>query len=150
MPENAFAALALDVDAPRRMPLLHPISRMPLVDTAGRPGWIEIFSADSAVARAHGAAMADARMKAPAGRASAAALDGAQVQFLAALTASWHLVTPDGAALDVPCDAARAAMLYAEPGCTWIREQVDAFAGTRANYLPAAWQPAAASNESAP
>lgn len=61
-------------------------------------------------------------------------LDADAIELLAAATQAWRNVVVDGKPLT--CSEAAARTLYADPRFPWIREQVDAAIGDRANFLP--------------
>lgn len=136
---SKFAALSLEVEKPGRMIIRHPGTQAPLVDGEGREGWIEVFSSDSDVANRQRRAVQNRRMddfrnkRRP--TVEEAEADG--LDLLAAITAGWYLVGPDGAVLDVPFSRDAARELYASAGTAWLRDQVDIFAGDRANFVKA-------------
>lgn len=132
---SKFAALAVKADAPSRMTILHPATGEPLLDAEGNPAWIDIHSTDSPVALRHQRAAQNRRLQSRARKVTAEDLEAEGIDLLAALTAGWRLLGLDGAPLDIPCNRQNAAELYAEPSAAWIREQVNAFAADRGNFL---------------
>lgn len=132
---SKFAALAVQADAPARMTILHPVTGEPLVDADGSPAWIDVHSADSAAAQKHHRAVQNRRLQSRARKITAEELEAEGIDLLAALTAGWRLLGLDGTPLDIPCNRQNAAELYAEPSAAWIREQVNAFAADRGNFL---------------
>ena len=135
---SKFAGLALAVDAPARMTILHPVTRQPLRDSAGEEAWIDLLSADSAAARAHDRATIDAQIRAAGRRRSSEQMDAELTEKLAKLTTGWRLLTLDGDALDVPFSIADARTLYALPELMWLRGQVAEFVADLGNFRPAA------------
>ena len=130
-----FAALAVQADAPSRMPILHPATGEPVLCAAGEPAWIDLHSTDSPAALRHQRAAQNRRLQSRARKITAEELEAEGIDLLAVLTAAWRLVGLDGAVLDIPCTRANAAELYAEPAAAWIREQVNTFAADRGNFL---------------
>ena len=135
---SKFAGLALAVDAPARMTILHPVTRQPLRDSAGEEAWIDLLSADSAAARAHDRAITDALIRAGARRRSAEQMDAELTDKLAKLTTGWRLLTLDGEPIDVPFSVASAREMYALPELAWLRGQVMQFVDDLGNFRPAA------------
>lgn len=128
-----FDGLALAVDRPRTCALVNPITRQPLRDGDGNEAFISLYSVDAEPARQHRLEASRRRLNTR-GTVSPEELEADSVALLAALTAGWHLVALDGSPIDVPFSAEAARELYAEPSLAWIREQVDAFASSRANF----------------
>lgn len=58
-----FGTLALPTDRSARLMLIHPVTRAPLTDEAGEPGWIELYSWQSEQAQAHRLARDNAQRK---------------------------------------------------------------------------------------
>lgn len=131
-----FAGLEIAVDKPGRLILSHPITRQPLRDPDGKEAWIELFSADSDIARKHQQAIQRRRLAQRGNRLriTPEELEAEAVDLLAALTAGWYLVSLNGEPLNVPFSVENARELYAVPAMTWVREQVDEFAADRGNY----------------
>lgn len=130
-----FDGLGLDVEQPRRMILVHPVTRLPLRGADGAEGWIDLHSSDSAVARRHNREVQKRRLNMRGrGSISPEELEAEAVDLLAALTAGWGLVTLAGEPLDVPFTPENARELYAAPALAWVREQADEFAANRANF----------------
>lgn len=128
--------MALPVDKPARMTILHPIANEPMADTAGGPAYIDLYSADSDRARSYNRKVSQRRLDMR-GRAviTAASLESENYGLLAELTAGWHLVGLDGEKMDLPFTTQNARDLYTDAGMSWLREQIDAFAGARGNFL---------------
>lgn len=131
-----FAGLEIAIDKPGRLILSHPITRQPLRDPDGKEAWIELFSADSDIARKHQQAIQRRRLAQRGNRLriTPEELEAEAVDLLAALTAGWYLVSLNGEPLNVPFSVENARELYAVPAMTWVREQVDEFAADRGNY----------------
>lgn len=135
---SKFSGLALAVEKPQRMPLLHPTTNEPLKDDKGREAYIDLYSSDSDVARKQERAISRRRLNVR-GRTkvSPEEIESASLDMLVAITAGWHLVDLAGKAIDVQFNASNARELYEEAELSWVRDQVDQFAGDRANFLPA-------------
>ena len=138
---SKFAAMALPVEKPGRLVLLHPSTHQPLVDANGEGAYLDLYSTDSEPAQRHARGVTKRRLalqQASQGRAvrlSAEEIEAERIEILVALTAGWRLVGLDGTHLDVPFSQADARSLYAD--MLWVRDQAEAFVGDRANFLPA-------------
>jgi hypothetical protein len=141
---SKFDKLAIGVDTPARLFLNHPITLKPLVDKDGNPAWIDLLSNESTSAQRHERVVTDHRLDARSRgkKISAAEIEADNVDRVVVLTVAWSLVWLDGTpAVDAPFTAENAREIYGLPGLQWIREQVEAWVGTRANF----WRPAATS-----
>jgi hypothetical protein len=135
---SKFAGLALDVDKPARLVILHPITRQPLSDKDGKAAHIDVYSNDSEPARVHARAVSRRRLAMrDRGKITPEELEADGVGLLAVLTAGWHLVSLNGEVIDVAFSVENARELYSEPSMAWLREQVDAFATDRSNFSKA-------------
>jgi len=129
-------ALAIDVSAAAPVTLLHPKTRQPIRDEAGKEAFISVVSLDSPeVQRVQKVAM-NKRLKMR-GRVTLTAdeLEAERAETLVAATKAWHLVTTDGKALDVPMTDAAARTIYTDPRFAWIKEQVSEALDDRATFL---------------
>jgi hypothetical protein len=132
---SKFAALALEVDAPARMVIKHPISGLPIRDADGNEAWIDLYSSDSEAARKAQRTITNGRLAMRNRNAiDAKRLETEGTEMLADLTAGWNLLSLDGQKIDVPFSRANAIELYSERSLAWVREQADAFVGDRANF----------------
>lgn len=135
---SKFAGLALEVEKPSRMVIVHPATRQPLRDGDGSEAYIDLFSGDSEQARRHQRAVQRRRLAVRGrGKITPEELEAEGVELLAAITAGWRLVALDGSALDVEFSVTNARELYAEPAMQWLRDQVDEFASDRGNFSKA-------------
>lgn len=135
---SKFAGMALEVDKPSRMVIVHPVSRQPLRDNEGKEAFIELHSGDSDVARKHHRAVQRRRLAMRGrGKITPEELEAEHVEFLSALTVGWYLVDLSGAPIAVPFSPENARDLYAEAALSWVREQVDEFTGDRGNFSKA-------------
>lgn len=135
---SKFGALALEVETPGRMIIVHPVSRQPLRDLEGREAFIELYSSDSEVARNHIRAVSRRRLALRGrGKVTPEELEAEQVELLAVLTNSWYLLGLDGEVIGVDFTTENARELYSDPSVAWLREQVDEFAADRANFSKA-------------
>ncbi len=133
---SKFAALEMAVERPARLTIVDPVSRQPLRDkTTGTEAYIDLYSADSAVAVKHQRAVQRRRL-AMRGRMKIQPeeLEADAIELLAALTAGWKLVSFDGSDLGVEFSQENARELYASPGMAWLRDQVDEFVADRGNF----------------
>lgn len=143
---SKFAALELAVDKPARMTVMHPVTGAPLCARGadGKPdpkneAYVDVYSADSEIARAHHRRFGQRRLDALARKRRAAVqrveeLEEADIELLVELTAGWKLIGLDGAPLDVPFTKENARELYSTPAMAWLRAQVDEFAAERGNF----------------
>lgn len=129
-------ALALDVSAPVSVTLLHPKTRQPLRDENGKEATISVVSLDSPdVQRVQKAAL-NKRLKMR-GRVTLTAdeLEAERTETMVVATKSWHLVSLEGKALDVPLTAENARVVYSDARFAWIKEQVNEALDDRATFL---------------
>lgn len=136
---SKFDALALAVDRPSRMIILHPATRQPLRNGTGEEGWIDLLSDDSQAAQAYDDRLSDNRLQNRqliGSLPTAGELRQAAIGRLAALTTGWHLVGLDSSTIDIPFNPANAIELYGHHELAWLREQVAAHIGRRANFTP--------------
>ena len=134
---SKFAALALNPAG--RMLIVHPVTKKPLVDRGGQQAYIDLHSADSEAARKWRHALTNKRLDAKVARMpSAEETEAEAFSFLAAMTTGWYLLDTEGQPIDVPFTADNAAELYRE--VPWLRDQVDAYLGDRANFWKASSQ----------
>lgn len=140
---SKFAGLAIEVERPSRMIIRHPATGRPLVakDDPDCVAYIDVFSADSEVARSHHRKHGQERMDALArhGKISRQIeeIEASDTDLLAALTAGWNLLNLNGEKLPVEYSKDNARELYREPAMAWLREQVDRFSAERGNFLKA-------------
>jgi hypothetical protein len=150
---SKFKGLGVPVEKPARMYIMHPVTNEPVVDKSNAPAYVDVYSADSDRARACNRKVTQKRLDMRGRNAvSAVALENDGYGLLAELTAGWHLVDINtGEPIDVPCTTQNARELYSEPEMSWLREQVDVFAGARGNFLkPSANSSATMQSESLP
>jgi hypothetical protein len=138
---SKFAGLALEVEKPSRMTIMHPLTNAPLRDKDGQEAWIELYSSDSDPARKHQRS-AQRRRLASAGRrgrvkVTPEEMEADGIDMLVAITAGWNLLDLSGKPLKVEFNQDNARELYAEPGMSWLVEQIDTFASERENFSKA-------------
>lgn len=132
---SKFAALELETDKPGRMIIVHPVSRQPLRDAEGKEAYIDLYSADSEVARKHHRTVQRRRLAMRGrGKLTPEELDAENVELLAALTTGWYLLDLAGNVIDVPSNAENAREIYGNSKIAWLREQVDEYAVDRGNF----------------
>lgn len=134
MLDERFAGLGVAVDTPARMEIIHPATRMPLLDRDGVPAWIDLLSLDSSKARELQRATIDQQVRSGPGRMTAAQIDHARTERLAKLTVDWHLVTLEGQPIAIPCTEEAARALYAAPELSWLAVAVADFVADLGNY----------------
>lgn len=132
---SKFDNLALEVDKPARMQIIHPFTGQPLRTADGTEAYVDVYSGDSVIARKHIRKIQQRAINSR-GRArmNPEQAEADSVELLAELSAGWFLVGFDGVVIDVPFNSENARELYAERSMAWIRDQVDAFSGERANF----------------
>lgn len=114
------------------MEVLHPTEGTVLKDEAGKPITITLIGQDSEKVKKRQRVEMNKRLKN--GRRqtmTAEELEEQGLQLLAFCTLSWSGIKLDGQDLD--CNAANAVIVYQR--LPWLKEQVDAFVGDRANFL---------------
>ena len=134
-----FDKLALAVDEPEKMIIVHPHTRQPLRHKeSGEEGYIELYSSDSDIARKHSRNIQRRRLNMRGrGKLTPEEIEAEATSLLVALTVSWNLVGLDGDPLDVPFTQENARELYSEHVMAWLREQVDEFTADRSNFSQA-------------
>lgn len=141
---SKFAALAVAVDRPARMTILHPTTGQPIyvLGANGKPtaefAWIDVYSTDSDIFRAHERAASNRRMRSRARRLTAEDIEAETVETYVVLTAGWRLVGLNGVPSDVPFTPENARELYGANELAFIRRQVDAFSADLGNFPAAA------------
>lgn len=116
------------------MELLHPVSKAPLKQADGTPITITLAGTDSDRFRKAEREKANRRLNATTRKpldVDTFKADG--IDLLVACTITWSGIKVAGELLD--CTPANAARVYKE--FPWIKEQVDAFAAERSNFLKA-------------
>ena len=127
--------LELEVDKPSRMVILNPRDNMPMKDKDGKEAYVDVYSSDSDIGRKFTREITTARLRTRNPNAlTGDKLEGEKVDLLAALTAGWHLVNFVGDPIDMECTRENARKLYSNNKMQWLADQVDSFAGTRANF----------------
>jgi hypothetical protein len=132
---SKFAGLELEIEAPFRLILVHPVTRQPLRDTEGNPAYIDHYSADSEIARKHQREVQRRRLQSR-GRMKITPeeLEAEAIEILAALTVGWHLVGLKGQVITTEFTRENARDLYGDPTIAWLREQIDESTADRANF----------------
>ncbi|MEP9389660.1 hypothetical protein [Mesorhizobium sp. KR9-304] len=134
---SKFSGLALAVEKPQRMVILHPVTKQPLRDAEGNEAYLDLFSGDSDVARKHDRTVVKSRLSGGGRKVTAEEVEAATPDRLAALTAGWRLIDLAGQPIDVSFSRDNARELYADPAMTWLRESAIIFTEDRGNFLPA-------------
>ena len=127
-----FSALKLATEVARKMEIGHPVTGMPMRTVEGEVAFIELFSADSSIAKKFDREMLDRRLGRKV-KVTAAELEEENLIRAAKLTKSWMLLSPDSMeVLEVECSEASAIELYRD--CEWLLEQVLDFSRGRGNF----------------
>lgn len=135
---SKFSALAIEIEKPGRMVVVHPVSRQPLRDADGKEAFIELYSSDSEIARKHQRTVTRRRLAMRGrGKLTPEELEAEAIELLCALTTGWYLLDFHGAVIDVPFNQENARELYADSAVSWMREQVDEYAADRGNFSKA-------------
>lgn len=137
---SKFDALELDVDAPSRMTIVHPITKQPLRDANGNEAYIDLRSPDSEEARKYERKLTNERLalarKSRFSAITAEQLEAEQVGRLANLTVGWRLLALDGSPLDIEFSSSNARELYENRHMAWLRSQVEAHLDDTTNFMP--------------
>jgi hypothetical protein len=129
---SKFAAFEIEVDQPSRLTLLDK-ARQPYRGDNGRAAYIELYSADSDIARKHRRAVTRKRLAMRGrGKLTPEELEAEDVDLFVALTSNWDLVITD-----VEFSQENARELYTNTHVPHIREQVDEFVNDRSNFSKA-------------
>lgn len=126
---SPFAGMALAVDTPQRLHLIHPVTREPL------DAWLDLLSYDGQASQRHRAER-DERVRRLRRELTAEEAADDLAGHVAALTAGWRLRTLDGGELDVPCTPENARLLYGDRALSWVRLQALEFLADRGNWKP--------------
>jgi len=121
--------------AAERMELTNPATDEVLRGDDGEPIWIELYGSDSDIFRSAVRAYGNKKLQKQSKKQTLEEIEETAAKILAQATKGWSgNFTVNGEA--VPCSPKAAEKLYIE--YTWIREQVDAFANERSNFLKSA------------
>jgi hypothetical protein len=134
---SKFSGLALAVEKPQRMTILHPVTKKPLKDAKGNEAYLDLFSSDSDLARKHDRTVVKNRLSGGGRKITPEEIEAATPDRLAALTAGWRLVDLTGLPIDVAFSHDNAKELFSDPAMTWLRESALIFTEDRGNFLPA-------------
>ena len=129
-------ALAVDVSNAVPITILHPKTRQPLRDAAGKEAFISVVSLDSPEVQKVQKAALNKRLKMR-GRVTMTAdeLEAERAEALFAATKDWYLVGLDGSPLDAPLNDTTARTIYSDLRFSWIKEQVSEALDDRATFL---------------
>lgn len=133
-----FEGMALAVERPARVELVHPVTGEVLINKAtGEPAYIDMYSGDSEVAKKWTRESTTRRLQRRNNKIDGDFVEDNAVSLLTALTAGWSLCTLDGDPVDLPFSAANARVLYSTAALSWVRDQANDGAGNRALFMPA-------------
>lgn len=129
-------ALAVNVSNAVPITILHPKTRQPLRDAAGKEAFISVVSLDSPEVQKVQKAALNKRLKMR-GRVTMTAdeLEAERAEALVAATKDWYLVGLDGSPLDAPLNDTTARTIYSDLRFSWIKEQVSEALDDRATFL---------------
>ena len=136
MNESDFDFASLDIaaaaDRGAELHVRDPISGQPL-EVNGASVTIRLAGEDSGAYRHHERAAINRRLEnRQRNKVTAESLETDTINALAAVTLGWSNIGLDGQ--DLPFNQANARTLYRR--FHWLREQVNEFVATRANFLP--------------
>lgn len=135
---SKFAGLALEVEKPSRMIIMHPVTQQPLRDKDGKEAYIDLYSTDSVAARSHEQNVLRRRINMRRGaKMTPEELEADSVEMLTALTVGWYLLDLTGEAMGIEFSQENAREAYGLPGWFWLREQINTFVGDRGNFSKA-------------
>lgn len=133
-----FEGMALAVERPARVELVHPVTGETLINKAtGEPAYIDMYSGDSEVAKKWTRESTTRRLQRRNNKIDGDFVEDNAVSLLTALTSGWSLCTLEGDPIDVPFSAANARVLYSTAALSWVRDQANEGAGNRALFTPA-------------
>lgn len=131
-----FAAMALDTETPRRMTIINPATRAPLIDHDGREAYMEILSITGPAAQRARADIQQRRIDQRTRRVTVEESEREALAIVAACVRGWYLVGFDGSAVAEPYSPAAAVELLSDPAMRWLADQALAFADSAGNFLP--------------
>lgn len=116
------------------MEVRHPVTGMPLKSEGGEPITLTLLGYDSKQFQEYGRLEINRRLNGGAPKVQTAeGYENDKIEALSVCVKAWANIMLDGKVLD--CSPANAKAVLAR--FPWIREQVDVFVGSRANFLPA-------------
>jgi hypothetical protein len=144
MINGKFGALGVETGKPSRMSIVLPGDIEPLKDEQGREAYIDFLPWDSEPGRKFDQEQQrDQVRKGFRQRSQAeqradlenADIIKAQADRLAVLATGWHLVDPDGNAIDVPFSKSNALELFMTPELGWLRRNAWTYIGSERNFM---------------
>jgi hypothetical protein len=131
---NLLDGLRINTDIASDMPIVHPVTKQPVVDATGSPAFIRLTPFESPAGRALDRKQQDENLK----RGRAITRDeneAAFVEKLVAITKDWHLVNlGSGEAMGVSCTPDMARAIYPDDGFLWLKSQVVIYAADLGNF----------------
>lgn len=130
------------IEAPQKMPLLHPVTQLPLKVKATEEGaedrdaFIMVLSSEGSKARAFDRQMTDKRLSNTRKKITAEELEAeTRLKFakLIAAGGSWLLCDLEGNEIDVVCNETNALELLSS--ASWVLEQVVDFSNNRTHFV---------------
>lgn len=126
--------LRINTDTFSRMPILHPVTKKPVLSADKAPAYIELSPFESPAGRAIDRLIQDENFKR--GRpATRDENDSAFVDKLTAITKGWHLVNlATGESMDAPCTSDMVRAVYTHDDFLWLKAQVVVYAADLGNF----------------
>ena len=135
---NTLDSMALNAETPTKVVLINPATDTPIRDKDGKDAYLMMMSADSKVAQDHRRKATTKQLKKrDRTKTTAEEVEESNIELLAALTTGWYLVNFDGEPVEYEFSVGNARALYSRSDFTWIKEQADAGAGDRGNFMKA-------------
>lgn len=126
--------LRINTDTTSQMPILHPVTKRPVVGSDGTPAFIELYPFESPAGRALDRKVQDENFK----RGRPATRDENESSFLdklVAITKSWNLVNlATSAPMAVDCTADLVRAVYTHDDFLWLKAQVIVFSADLGNF----------------
>lgn len=135
---QGVSRIETEVERPGRM-IVAGMDRQPIRDDDGTTYYIDLYSADSEIARKFQRSITNRRL-AMRGRVklTAAELEADATELLVALCPGWGSIASDGAVTpDTDFSQQAARTLFSDPTKAELRVQVDEFIADRANFSKA-------------
>jgi hypothetical protein len=129
---SKFAAFEIEIEQPSRMVVLDK-NRQPYRNGDDRTAYIELYSADSDIARRHRRGVQRKRLAMRGrGKITPEEMEAEDIELFVALTSGWDL-----AISDLPFSKENVRELYLNPKVPHIREQVEEYVHDRGNFSKA-------------
>lgn len=126
--------LRINTDVTSTMSILHPVTKRPVLDSAGQPAFIALLPFESPAGRALDRKQQDDGLKR--GRpGTREENEAAFVEKLVAITKGWHLVNlATTEPMDVDCTSDMARAVYSDDSFLWLKSQVIVHSADLGNF----------------